>query len=299
MTDTDTELSRADRVFVAFARHVERRVLRHVASQRLLRRIFGVTAQLGARRPSGTVAAQDAQGVLWLRPPGVSGEAPLLMYIHGGGFTIGAPETHAALAAHLGQAAGMRVVLPRYRLAPEHPYPAARDDVFEAWDRLEESGQRPTALAGDSAGGCLALQLVQRLRDAGRAQPRAMGLIGPIGDLSGEVEARFSAAIDEVLIPPEWPRRILTAFLPGVDRDDPAVSPLLGDLSGLPPALIHAAEGEALAQDAMRLEDALGDCLLELWPGLQHVWHLHAGRAPAADRALRSMGAFLARRSRA
>ena len=106
------------------------------------------------------------------------------------------------------------------------------------------------AIAGDSAGGCLALQVLQHARDTGLPLPRAMVLIGPIGDLSGDVASRFEAAGDEILIPPEWPERI-PARLPARrgTGTDPAVSPLAGDLTGLPPTLIQAGAGEALAGD--------------------------------------------------
>jgi hypothetical protein len=116
---------------------------------------------------------------------------------------------------------------------------------------------RPLAICGDSAGGCLALQLAQHIRDTGLPAPKALGLIGPIADLSRDPVQSHDAAPDEMLIPPEWADRIRDVFLPGLDPADPAISPLFGDLTGLPPTLIHASAEEALAHDARRLAEAM------------------------------------------
>lgn len=288
-----TTYTRTDRFFIWQARNVERRTLHFVGPQPLLRRVFALSALLGGAIPKDIKPEQDANGALWFTPPEAGTEAPLLMYIHGGGFTIGSPHTHAALVAHLARAAGMRAVAIKYRLAPEHPFPAARDDAVAAYDRLVAAGTPPAAVCGDSAGGCLALQVAQHARNRGGVQPKALGLIAPIGDLSGDIAARFDAAPDEILIPAAWPRRLLTNYLPGIDPADPAVSPLHGDLSNLPPTMIQAATGETLAQDAHRLAEVMDNVTLDLWPGLAHVWHLHAGYSRAAEDALRRMGAFL------
>ncbi len=288
-----TTYTSADRFFRWQARYVERPTLHFVSPQPLLRRIFAVTAPLGAAIPRDMAPIEDANGALWFTPPEVGPDAPLLMYIHGGGFTIGGPRTHAALVAHLARAAGMRAVAIRYRLAPECPFPAARDDAVDAYDRLIAAGTPPAAVCGDSAGGCLALQVAQHARDSGIVQPKALGLIAPIGDISGDIPSRFAGAPDEILIPPAWPRRLLTNYLPDIDPADPAVSPLRGDLSNLPPTMVQAATGETLAQDAQRLANAMDDVIVDLWPELAHVWHLHAGRSRAADDALKRLGAFL------
>lgn len=288
-----TPLTATDRFWRGVARWIDRPVLAAVASQPLLRVLFAFSARMGSALPTGATSIRDRHGALWLTPPGVARDAPVLMYLHGGGFTIGSPRTHAALAGHLAAHAGMRAYLPAYRLAPEHPAPAAREDAIAAYTRLTEAGTPPAVLAGDSAGGNLALLVAQHARDAGLPQPKALALIAPAADLTGDIAARFAAAPDEILIPPAWPRRIRAAYLPGVDPADPTVSPLSGDLTGLPPTLIHAGAEEALAHEARRLAKAMDSADLTLWPGLPHVWHLHAGRAPAADRALAELGAFL------
>ncbi|PWK62110.1 alpha/beta hydrolase fold domain-containing protein [Roseicyclus mahoneyensis] len=288
-----TDLTATDRFWRIIARWIDRPVLAAVASQRVLRALFAFSARMGSALPAGLTMTRDRHGALWLTPRGVSPDAPVLMYLHGGGFTIGSPRTHAALAGHLAAHAGMRACIPAYRLAPEHPAPAARADAIAAYARLIDRDTPPAALAGDSAGGNLALLVAQHARDTGLPQPRALALIAPAADLTGDIAARFAAAPGEVLIPPAWARRIKRAYLPNIDPADPTISPLCGDLTGLPPALIHVGAEEALADEARRLADRMDVADLTLWPGLPHVWHLHAGRAPAADRALADLGAFL------
>lgn len=288
-----THYSFADRLFRSQARYVERNVLRYLASQPILRRVFAVTGPLGGRVPSSMTPIRDKDDNLWFRPAGIARDAPLIMYIHGGGFTIGSPRTHAALVGHLAQAAGLRAVAVRYPLAPEHPFPAGKNGVIRAFDQFVAERQPPVAICGDSAGGCLALQVAQHARDSGAPMPKALGLIAPAGDLSGDIASRFAQAEGEMLLPPQWLERITAALLQGQDPKDPAVSPLLGNLDGLPPTLIQAVKGEMLAADAHRLQAAMPDVTLDLWPELAHVWHLHAGYSPAANRALAQMGAFL------
>jgi epsilon-lactone hydrolase len=288
-----TDLTATDRFWRVIARWIDRPVLAAVASQRVLRALFAFSARMGSALPAGVTTTRDRHGALWLTPRGVAPDAPVLMYLHGGGFTIGSPRTHAALAGHLAAHAGMRACIPTYRLAPEHPAPAARADAIAAYARLIAEDTPPAALAGDSAGGNLALLVAQHARDAGLSQPRALALIAPAADLTGDIAARFAAAPGEILIPPAWARRIKQAYLSGIDPADPTISPLSGDLTGLPPTLIHAGAEEALAHEAHRLADRMDAAELTLWPGLPHVWHLHAGRAPAADRALAQLGDFL------
>lgn len=292
-----TDLTRSDLFWRGLATAIDRRALAWIASQRVLRALFELSSRIGSRLPRDVAMRRADDGAIWLRPEGVADDGPVLLYIHGGGFTLGSPRTHAALAAHMARAAGVVAVLPRYRLAPEHPCPAARQDVIAAHAALVAQGRTPVALAGDSAGGNLALLLAQHLRDSGQPMPRAMALIAPVTDLSADIAVRFSRAPGELLIPPQWVARIRAAYLAGRPADDPAISPLAGDLHGLPPTLIQAGAEEVLVQDAQGLVARMGQAKLDLWSGLPHVWHLHAGRGAAADRALAQLGAFLKERA--
>lgn len=285
-------LTRTDRFFTLYARVLEKPTLWAVSSQRLMRFLFAATAPMWHRLPRGCTIQERPDGHVNITPQGAE-NADIFFYIHGGGFTLGSPHTNRAVAAHISQAAGLRAVAVRYPLAPEHPATAASDAVFAAYRALVDAGQTPAAIGGDSAGGNLALLCMQRARDAGLPLPKAMILIAPVANMGADMEARFAAAPAEYLIPPIWARRIEAAYLRDVDPASPEVSPINGDLSGLPPTLLHAAEGEALAVDAKAVADALDDATLDLWPGLPHVWHLKAGVAPAATLACAELGAFI------
>ena len=136
-----------DRFWRGVAYWVDRPVLAVIGSQALFRALFALSSRMGSRMPRDVAMSWDKDGALWLHPQGLAEDAPVLMYIHGGGFTIGSPRTHAALAAYLARAAGMVAVLPRYRLAPAHPCPAAREDIIAAHRRLVATGRAPVALA--------------------------------------------------------------------------------------------------------------------------------------------------------
>lgn len=285
-------LTATDRAFAIYAKLVERSLLWAVPSQPLARRIFDLTAPLTCRMPRGTRTEKLPDGSFLITPEGTEDKG-IFFYIHGGGFTIGSPKTHHAMVAHIAKFADLRAYVPRYPLAPENPFPAAANAVFESYQSLVQSGRAPIAIGGDSAGGNLALLTLQRARDEGVALPNAMVLIAPIADLGDNLEARFASAPTERLIPAAWAKRIERAYLPGIDGANRAISPLRGDLSDLPPTLFQAAVGEVLAQDATALADRMDVAALDLWPGLPHVWHLKAGVAPAATQACAELGTFL------
>ena len=221
-----------------------------------------------------------------------------VLYLHGGGFTVGSPATHRALAAHLAAASGATVHLLDYRLAPEHPFPAAVDDAVAAYRDLVAGGADPrrTALAGDSAGGWLALTAALRLRADGDRLPAVLGLVSPWLDLSG---GSWPDRIDPML-QPAWLHRCAAAFIGGADVTGSAFAPLAADLSGLPPMVVQVGSEEILLPDAVRLARtarAAGVPVdLRRLDGLWHVAHASAGQVAESTAAVGSLGAALAGR---
>jgi epsilon-lactone hydrolase len=248
----------------------------------------GVTATPGTLggRPVHTLVPRGAPG------------GRTVLYLHGGGFTTGSARTHGALASHLAAAAGATVHLLEYRLAPEHPYPAPLDDVLAAWRELLARGADPadTALAGDSAGGWLALTAALRLRDAGERLPAALGLISPWLDLSG---GSWPDRPDAMLRP-SWLHRCAADLAPGSDLSAVEFAPLRADLTGLPPVVVHAGSEEILLPDtvalARRARAAGVPVEARRFDGLWHVAQTSAGLVPDATTAVTAMGAALAAR---
>ncbi|MDT0682548.1 alpha/beta hydrolase [Roseicyclus sp. F158] len=217
------------------------------------------------------------------------GEGPTLLWLHGGGLVFGGPETHLALAAHLA-GRGLRVVLPAYRLAPDHVWPAQIEDTLAALDAL--SG--PVAIGGDSAGGLLALEAAQRR--PGRAF--ALALLSPNTDRTGAT-AEVRAAQSELDAMNDDEQDAALARLAFEDRDgwDPEVSPRLGPLDRLPPTFLAACPDEVLSEDARLLADGIhevgGGCDFTLWDGMFHMWPLWPNAIPEGAEALDRIAAFV------
>jgi epsilon-lactone hydrolase len=241
---------------------------------------------------SGRLGRRPAEA---LTPDGGTGGT--VLYLHGGGFTTGSPATHRALATHLAAASGASVHVLDYRLAPEHPFPAAVDDVLAAHRELLDRGATPgsTAIAGDAAGGWLALTAALRLRDAGDPVPAAMGLISPWLDLRGST---WPADRSDAMLRPSWLRRCARDFAGDLDPGAPELAPLEADLTGLPPITMHVGSEEILLEDAVRLAArarAAGVPVdLRRLDGLWHVAHASAGLVTASTAAVNALGAALA-----
>lgn len=243
----------------------------------------------------GDLAGMNAE---WLTGPGCSSEHTLL-HLHGGGYVMGSCGSHRSLTSQTAVACGIEAVLPEYRLAPEHPSPAALEDAVAAYRALLALGREAhtIVLLGDSAGGGLALATLVALRDAGVPLPAATVLLSPWTDLtfSGE-SVTTRAAVDPWISPP-----LLAPFsrhyIGDLDPADPRVSPLFADLRGLPPMLIQVGDQEVLLSDSTRLADrarAAGvDVTLEVGPELWHVYQLYAPVLPDAVEALARIGAFV------
>lgn len=224
--------------------------------------------------------------------PAGAGEKPKLVFLHGGSFCFQSPRVYGAFSGHLALALGGTVLMPSYRLAPEHQYPAALDDALAAWRALrEEFG--PLILGGDSAGGNLALSATIALRDAGEPRPLGLFLMSPWADLtlSGESVERNDGK-DAILRRRQLPPHV-RAFAGDIDPADPRVSPLNAELAGLPPTLIQCGADELfLSEDtelASRLEAAGGQTDLQIFDGMWHDFQVHAGHLEESARAVRQV----------
>jgi monoterpene epsilon-lactone hydrolase len=234
----------------------------------------------------------------WLVAPGVD-SGRVLVFLHGGGYELGSLRSDGELAARLGRASGMRVLFVEYRLAPEHPFPAAIDDVLAAWRWLcnaEHLRPRSTAVAGDSAGGGLAVAMLVATRDAGHASPAAAVLMSPTVDLTSSGASMTDRADQDPISTPALLRQLASDYLAGADPKSPLASPLFASLAGLPPLLVQVGTADVLLSDSERLAAAAAeagvDVTLEIGDGLPHVFQLMAGTPEAAE-ATERVGRFL------
>ena len=225
----------------------------------------------------------------------------VILYLHGGGFTAGSLLSHQRLASDLSTVSGARVLLVDYRLAPEHPYPAGLDDCVIAYRWLLESGFKPghIAIMGDSAGGGLTMSTAMRLKDEGLDQPAALVTLSPWVNLACDGETMDTKAAEDPITSREDLLRPAAEYLNGYDAKDPMVSPIHGDLRGLPPLLIQVGTREVLLDDSRKLAvRAHADevtVTAEEWSGMFHVWHMMAERLTDGRRALGGVGAFIRR----
>ena len=258
-------------------------------------------AAVAADAPAGaTVEPVDANGVPaeWVAASGVTGRR-VLLYLHGGGYQIGSPATLRRMVTLLSAPLAARVLSVDYRLAPEHPFPAAVDDAVAAYRWLLAGGTDPAtvALAGDSSGGGLALATLVALRDAGEPMPAAAFAISPWTDLALTGESLRTRAAAEVMLQPDGIPETAALYLAGADPRHPYASPLYADLRGLPPLLIHVGDAEVVLDDstrfAARAREAGVDVTLEVWDEMPHVWHAFAGLLPEADQAIARAGDWL------
>jgi monoterpene epsilon-lactone hydrolase len=229
----------------------------------------------------------------WLRPRAANSKAAVL-YLHGGAYCIGSPKTHRGLTSHLARAAGLPVFAAAYRLAPDHPFPAALDDAVAACRALGEAGL--FAVAGDSAGAGLAVAAALSLRDRRATPPVALTLFSPWVDLT-LAQLSDNAAPNEVMLSTSWLGACAGNYLAGGNASDPRASPVLAELHDLPSTLIQASPGELLHSDAIRLHDTLDqagvDVRCELIAGRWHEFQLQAGMLPSARMALERAAGFI------
>jgi len=253
--------------------------------------------------PRGVRFTEDVVGGVrgeWVEAEQGGAAGTMLMYIHGGGFVGCSPRTHRPLTAALALK-GLRVFVADYRLAPEHPFPAALDDVLAAWRGLRSvpdgaPGSQRFTVAGDSAGGNLSLALMISLRDAGERMPDAAVLFSPATDLTGGSPSLTENSERDAMFLGLALGNLANHYIAAVDAANPLASPLLADLHGLPPLLVHVGQDEVLRDDSIRLAEkarAAGvQVELRVWPGVPHVWQL-LWRLPEARRSVAAAARFL------
>jgi len=229
----------------------------------------------------------------WITPAG-SPQGGIILYFHGGGFIAECGTIHDSLLAAIARNAGARGLMIDYRLAPEHPFPAATDDCYAAWNWMLSAGFDPARVvfAGDSAGGNLALVTAMRARDEGLPLPAALVLMSPVLDLtfSGPSFAR-NDGIDP-MFRAETASRIQAWYAPGLDPADPRISPLFGSADGLPPTQIHVGSSEILLDDTLRYAAKAPGSLAAVWHGMPHVFPAIRGLVDG-DRAIAEMADFI------
>jgi acetyl esterase/lipase len=247
------------------------------------------------------LTAVDVNGVPgeYSMVPG-SDASRVLLYFHGGGYCSGSIQSHRRLVTEAGRAASMRTLAVAYRLAPEHPFPAAYDDALTAWQFLRSQGVAAShiALGGDSAGAGLTLALISRLRDAHEQLPGCVWLISPWVDLTMSGSTLASKAAVDPLIHKEYLNELANAYLPaGMDRKDPRIAALYADFRNFPPMLIQVGSDETLLDDATRLAAHAGAAdvavTLQIWPHMIHAWPLWNAHLEDGRRALENAGAFI------
>ena len=282
--------------------HVARAALARHPTPAQIRRVTERIAPLVARRENYSASeafAINAGRARWIEPADAVAES-VILYLHGGAFVAEARSIHDPLLAAIGGAGGARGLMVDYRLAPENPFPAAIEDCYAAWNFLLSSGIDPgrIVIAGDSAGGNLAVVTAMRARDEGMPQAAGLVLMSPVLDwtFSGAsiqrndgLDPLFRASIINGLVP---------YYGAGIDPLDPRLSPLFGDLAGLPPALLMVGSSELLLDDSVRFAARVPDSELRIWHNMPHVFPAMRGLA-AGDRAIREIGEFIRERTAA
>lgn len=234
----------------------------------------------------------------WVSAPDADAGRAIL-YLHGGGYVIGSINTHRSLAARLSRAAKARVLVIDYRLAPEHPHPAAVDDALAAYRWLLAQGLAPAriAVAGDSAGGGLTAATLVAIRDAKLPVPAAAALLSPWVDLEAIGESMTSKDSVDPMVHKEGLLAMAKAYLGGQHPRTPLAAPLYADLAGLPPLLIQVGTAETLLDDASRLAErarkAGVNVTYEPWQNMIHVWQLFAPMLDEGQQAIEKIGAFV------
>lgn len=286
---------------VHLIKHAIRLGMRFIPNHTRAYRFFSALSPLLMALPAGCVAdALEIAGrpALWLAHSDRC-DARVVLYLHGGGYVIGSNQTHLNLAGRLSRATRAQVLMLDYRLAPEHPYPAAIDDAMAAYQYLLDQRVRPEQiiLAGDSAGGGLALATSMRIRDEQLPQPAGVVCLSPWLDVTCNLAAQHQTMVCDPLISADRIQLFAQQYAAGHDLCHPGISPFYGELRGLSPVLIQVGGDELLVGECRLFAEraaAEGAAVhLEIWPEMFHVWHFAAAILPEARQALHRIGQFV------
>lgn len=245
------------------------------------------------------VVAAQHEGVSgeWLLPAACNSKR-IVLYSHGGGYLFGSPLSYRAFTTRLAVACNARVFVLDYRLAPEHPFPAAADDVIAAYRYLlTEHEAADIVLAGDSAGAGLSLSLLVQVREAGLPMPAAAVLLSPYADLAATGESLDQNTKTCAMFSGESIRRAAATYLDGAPATDARASPLYAEYAGFPPLLIYVSDNEVLRDDGIRVAEQAASADvptdLRIWRGQPHVWPLFVPLLPEANQVLKEIGDYL------
>ncbi|MFK8029190.1 MAG: alpha/beta hydrolase [Gammaproteobacteria bacterium] len=290
-------------VLNATLRHIVKRRLRSVPV--ILEAIIKLRAEINTlagrflRTNEDAAIVQDVLAdvpVERIRPLEASGR--VVLYIHGGAFMFCSPVTHRGITLPLASRTRCEVIAVAYRLAPEHPYPAAVNDSLAVYlNLLETIPAHDITLAGDSAGGNLVLALLHTLKDKGLPMPSSAVCLSPVTDLSGGSDSIRQNIESDVLLPGERMHELARLYINGAYVREPAVSPVFGDFTGFPPLLFHVGDSEILLDDSRRAVARARSCGVEahlrIWPNLPHVFHAFSSHLPVAFDALEEIAEFM------
>lgn len=288
-----------------YSRFFEKPALAAIASQPILRNVLKGLAPFSYKRTSDMRFSEEilsADGVsvpgMWCDMGAVT-SGDVILYLHGGAFTIGGFASYKHLAAQFSRAANAKAVIADYRLAPEHPFPAGVEDALTAYKALLAMGYegRQISIVGDSAGGGLTYALLSQICTMNLPKPLTTVTIAPWVDLSLESETLKSNQKSEFLLPISWLQRTQKAYLNGQSASHPLASPVGADFPDAPASLIVVGAGEILVGDAKKMAERLAafdvDVTLDIVPDVAHVWHLKVGKSPEADSGVTRIGAYI------
>ena len=277
-------------------RGVIKPVLRRTKEPAAARRDLELVCRLFLHGPRHTARQLSLNGIstLEISPPKPRPDAAIF-YLHGGGYVAGSPRTHRPMMARLAAMTGVRVYRPDYRLAPEHPCPAAFDDALAAWQGLPGPGR--IILGGDSAGGGLALALLAHLIKQNETRVQGAFAFSPWTDLALTGTSLDENAARDVLLPVDRITELVGMVVGGTDPHDPRISPFYADFTGAPPVYLQVGETEILRDDTLRLVSKLVEqgvaATADTWPDAPHVWQMLDGWVPESRAALSRVAAFV------